>query len=242
MNSLTVGESIELVVPTDPYHPTLNITLPYCSPLPNFNPSHSFFNYHKANYTRLCLFFSSFDWYFSFFNYDAESAFNIFYDALHKYILEFVPNCHFYKSTYPRWFTKEFKHLVYLKKKAHCRYKSSSLISDYKAFSILREKFKFESKKNYRKYVEGLKTLLKTNPKAFWRYDKNNRSINKIPIEMSLNNLSSTNEQTTANLFSSYFSSIFSVEQVYLFTDDMDIPAFDFPIMFFLLTISFVSC
>lgn len=46
---------------------------------------------------------------------------------------------------------------------------------------------------------------------------------------MSLNNQSSLNDQTTANLFSTYFSSVYSVEKVDLVTDDMGISTFDLP-------------
>lgn len=84
-------------------------------------------------------------------HYDTDSAFNILYDALHHSVLEIVPKFTFKESTYPPWFTKDLKHIILLsKKQAHTRFKSSKSITDYKQFSFLRVKFKYQSKKAYR--------------------------------------------------------------------------------------------
>jgi hypothetical protein len=75
------------------------------------------------------------------------TAVNIFNDALHKSVIDFVPQCSFYESTYPPWFNKELKRILYLKKEAHTKFKSTSNIFHYKEFSYLRAKFKYTSKK-----------------------------------------------------------------------------------------------
>lgn len=83
VNSLTVEKSFEPAVSIDPYHPALTISLPSFLPLSNCNSAHTFYNFCKVNYTSICSFLSSFDWFSSLLNYDAEFAFNIFFDALH---------------------------------------------------------------------------------------------------------------------------------------------------------------
>lgn len=56
----------------------------------------------------------------------------------------------------PPWFTKNLKRLLFLKKKAYAKFKSSFSVSNNKKF--LHTKFKFESKKCYREYNEYTET------------------------------------------------------------------------------------
>lgn len=226
---LTIEKSLEPAVPIDPYHPALNISLPASLPMSHCNRDHIFFNFRKANYDKLRSFFDSFDWCSTFLHCNTDSAFNILYDALHHSVLEFVPKCTFRESTYPPWFTKELKHILLSKKQAHTRFKSSKSITDYKEFSILRAKFKYQSKKAYRGYTEQVETSLKSNPSEFWRYVKNNRFKNNIPKDMTYNNITSSSEEMTANLFSTYFSSVYIAEQIDLNASTLGIPTFDLP-------------
>jgi len=87
--------------------------------------------------------------------------------------------------------------------------------------------------------MKRLEMSHKSNPNAFCKYVKNNRFLNTIPNEIYLNNIFSTNELTTADLLSAYFSSVYSTEQIYLEKNEMGISTFDLPIMLlFLWTIS----
>lgn len=61
INPLAVEKSLKPVFPVDPNHPILIISFPNNLSLPDFNPAHTFYNYRKANYKSLCLFFSSYD-------------------------------------------------------------------------------------------------------------------------------------------------------------------------------------
>ncbi|KAL4149951.1 hypothetical protein QTP88_003802 [Uroleucon formosanum] len=135
---------------------------------------------------------------------------SVFLDALHYSILTFVPKISFRPSTFPSWYTKELKELVFAKSRAHAKFKSSQLLTDYKHFSLLRAKFKFISKKCYRNFVSRTESSLLHNPKYFWSFIRKNRSSQSIPSCVSLHGKQSTSLPDTANLFAAYFSSVFT--------------------------------
>lgn len=111
---ICVEKSYEPVVPADLYHPALNICLSINLSSLHCNRSHSFYNFTDAR-----LFLTSFDWYSTFQLNNVDTAFNAFYDALHKSVLDFVPKCKFIDSKFPPWFKKNLKNFLFLKKKAH---------------------------------------------------------------------------------------------------------------------------
>ncbi|KAL4104718.1 hypothetical protein QTP88_020000 [Uroleucon formosanum] len=135
---------------------------------------------------------------------------SVFLDALHYSILTFVPKISFRPSTFPSWYTKELKELVFAKSRAHAKFKSSQLLTDYKHFSLLRAKFKFISKQCYRNFVSRTESSLLHNPKYFWSFIRKNRSSQSIPSCVSLHGKQSTSLPDTANLFAAYFSSVFT--------------------------------
>lgn len=51
---------------------------------------------------------------------------------------------------------------------------------DYKAFSSLRDKFKYLSEKCFRVYARNVDNSLKNNSCNFWKFIKNNRYNNNI--------------------------------------------------------------
>jgi len=113
---LTVEESFDPIVPPDAYHSSLIVTSPNSAPESKFNHSLFFFNYRKSDYAGICSFFTSFNWLDTFKHLDPDSAMNVLYDALHLSILRYVPQGKFWDSTYPLWFSKGLKNILFLKK------------------------------------------------------------------------------------------------------------------------------
>jgi len=116
-----------------------------------------------------------------------------------------------------------------LKKKAHIQFRSSPNAHAYREFSLLRARFKYESKKCLRRYVERIESSLISNPADYWKFVKNKRSLSAIPMIVSYKESTSTNERETANLFSMYFSSIFSDNHLNLDTSSLGIMSSDLP-------------
>jgi len=97
------------------------------------------------------------------------------------------------------------------------------------SFSLLRAKFKYESKKFLRNYAKSAEQLLKKNPRSYWKFFNYNRSDNDIPKQLSFNNSVSLDKQGAADLLASYFSSVYSNNRSALNLDDLNIPPFDLP-------------
>jgi len=67
-----------------------------------------------------------------------DEAAKAIYDALHFCILNFVPKVFYIPSTFPKWFSKNLKHIVLSKIRAHAKFNASRSPLDYAEFSALR--------------------------------------------------------------------------------------------------------
>jgi len=94
---------------------------------------------------------------------------------------------------------------------------------------LLQSQCRYESKKCLHRYVERIESSLNSNPADYWKFVKNKRSFSVIPKEVSNRETTSTNEQEVANLFSMYFSSVFSDNQLNLDTSSLGIKSFVLP-------------
>lgn len=74
---LNISCSPDPFVTPDPYHPPLHLSLNSTSCPNQFNSSHSYHNFHKANYPRISSILASFDWQATF-----TDDVNLFMDTL----------------------------------------------------------------------------------------------------------------------------------------------------------------
>ncbi|KAL4154294.1 hypothetical protein QTP88_002117 [Uroleucon formosanum] len=116
VDSLSVTESLDSLVPPDPYHPPLSINFYNNIHVPGLNSTHFFFDFDNADYINIHNFISNFDWPSTLSALSVDSAFNTFYDAFHQSVLRFVPKRH-------------FKHFSLLR--AHYKYLSKKLYREF---------------------------------------------------------------------------------------------------------------
>ncbi|KAF0683004.1 Reverse transcriptase domain-containing protein, partial [Aphis craccivora] len=229
VDSLSVTESLDSLVPPDPYHPPLSNNFYNNIHVPGLNSTHSFFDFDNADYINIYNFISNFDWPSTLSALSVDSAFNTLYDAFHQSVLRFVPKRNFKQSTFPVWFTIELKQILFMKKKAHAKFKSTFNPDDYRHFSLLRAHYKYVSKKLYRDFVDRTELSINANPSNFWKFIKKQRYNSDIPKTLTLNGVSSFNEQDAADMFASYFKSVYSCEVVNDDVNDLKILSFDLP-------------
>ncbi|KAL4084085.1 hypothetical protein QTP88_029401 [Uroleucon formosanum] len=222
-------ESLDSLVPPDPYHPPLSINFYNNIHVPGLNSTHSFFDFDNADYINIYNFISNFDWPSTLSALSVDSAFNTLYDAFHQSLLRFVPKRHFKQSTFPVWSTSELKQILFMKKKAHVKFKSTFNPDDYRHFSLLRAHYKYLSKKLYREFVDRTELSINANPSNFWKFIKKQRFNSDIPKTLTLNGASSSNEQDAADMFAIYFKSVYSCEVVNDDVSDLKILSFDLP-------------
>lgn len=161
---------MEPVIPSDPYHPSLNLTLPHSDHTNSLDSNHSFYIFRKTNYYNVISFIGSCDRNTTLSTLDLEIAFNTLLDALHLSILKFVPKSNFWSTTYPPWFNSELRLNKIQKKKAHVEYKSNPNVQNYTNYSLLRARFKYMSKKYLSEYNKYVESSIAKNPSDFWKY------------------------------------------------------------------------
>jgi hypothetical protein len=209
INTVAVERSLNPLVPCDSFHPALEISLLAQRSIPYANNSHTFFDFRNADYSKIISFLNSYNWPETLQNQDVNSAAYCLYDALHSSILNFVPESLYTQSKFPLWYTKELKTLVFAKKQAHAAFKASHNRMDYSAFSFLRARFKYMSKKCYKAYLLRTESQILNHPKKFWKFVNRRRSNSGIPNLMHLDDLHCSGKEQIANMFSTYFCSVF---------------------------------
>ncbi|KAL4126471.1 hypothetical protein QTP88_010693 [Uroleucon formosanum] len=100
---------------------------------------------------------------------------------------------------------------------------------NYRELSLLRAKLQYETKRYYRDFIHRTEIALRTKPNDFWKFVRNNRTKNCIPKKILYNELTSSSEPEAANLFSAYFSSVYSTKRFDFDAKKIDVFSFDLP-------------
>jgi hypothetical protein len=194
---LSVSLSLDYLVPADRFHPALSIFFLYVSKAHNYYPHATYFDFRRTNFLRISEFMLSFNWLATFADINANLAMNLLYDALHEGILKFVPTAKYRSPSFPVWFSKDLRDIVFRKRKTHAIFKATGNSQDYKNFSFLRAMYKYESNKCYRRFVERTEADFCANPRRFWDFVRKNNKENSIPKIVTLNNQSSNSDADT---------------------------------------------
>jgi len=114
-------KEVASAIPCDPYQ----VRLDKISPL--LDRSHNYYDFRRAPYSKICKFLNSFNWLETIISLDVDEAAKTIYDALHSCILNFVPEVSYVPSTFPKCFSKNLKHIVLSKKRAHAKFKAHAV-------------------------------------------------------------------------------------------------------------------
>lgn len=171
------------------------------------------YDYAKCDSFELKRFLNRVDWSFISSETDIEVATQRFYDFLLAGIEMSTPVKRVHRTSFPMWFSKELKSLIFEKKKAHSDYKRSGLESDYIRFSLLRSRCSYINNKCYTDFLTKSDQSLQANPRYFWKFANITRKVDGFPKDMYLNGETSRNGQETANLFARSFSSAYEVSE-----------------------------
>ncbi|KAL4120326.1 hypothetical protein QTP88_013042 [Uroleucon formosanum] len=133
LSSITVNQALDTAAPADTYYPPLSLFINLPIHTPQSAPLKSFYNFNKADYTQINNFFNYFNCKRTFLSYSPNDSMSVFLDALHYSILSFVPKISFRPSTFPSWYTKEFKELVFAN---HPNYYQITIIFHFCALNL----------------------------------------------------------------------------------------------------------
>ena len=198
----------------DSFHPALNMQFyvhPSHQATVGNNVSHTY-DFKHDDYSAMCNYLNSVIWDEILRDTNPNEAVRLLYDYLNHAIELFVPKYKPYNIKFPKWFTSQIVNLIRRKKQAHYVYKRINLYVDYLLFSKLRAECKVLSRKCYIQYIRNTESfMLNSNDiKSFWSFINNQRKPHKLPNVMHLDNASATDTLSIANLFASFFGSVYT--------------------------------
>lgn len=144
---------------------------------------------------------NSFNWLLTITSLDIDSATHTLYDALHYCVLNFVPEIKYKPSTFPSWFSRDLKSIVWGKKKKHVKYKSTQCHRDYSKFSTLRAQYKIEYKKCHSEFFSRTENQLNKNSSSFWDLVRKHKSGTGIPNSVFYNDATSSGPESIPHIF-----------------------------------------
>lgn len=204
-----ISKSDTVVVPSDSYHPAVDLIFTFNHELPSIDNTHNFFDFSKGCYTQICSFLTSFNWLLTITTLDIDSATHALYDALHYCVLNFVPEVKYKPSKFPSWFSRDLKSIVWEKRKKHAKYKSTQCPCDYSKLSTLLAQYKIEYKICHSEFLSRTEIRLNQNPRSFWDFVRKHKSGTGIPNSVSYNDVTSSGPESVPHIFSSYFNSVY---------------------------------
>ena len=223
VNYLQITNPDDILSKIDNHHPPLNFSLNIKLPkIKVFAPLK--FDFKKCNYQDITDYLNSLDWYHLFSNSDLETNIDIFYNIIYTTFCDFIPTYRHIDNDYPPWFTNDIRNTIQndiLKKKlAHKKYKRTGLEEDYLAFSSLRSLCKYKIAAAHSRYNTKTENNILHDPKSFWKFVNSYNSDTNIPSKVTLGNTTSTSLSETADLFASFFGSVYN-------TDSDNLPTLD---------------
>ena len=211
-DSRVVRQCDDPLLGLDLHHPALelHLDLKYIPLLKNKNVT-TLYQFHKADYLSLNLYYNQVDWSFITEQADMDMMVQHFYEVLFEGINQFVPKKTITGQKYPRWFDSQLRNLIAQKNKLHRKYKRSRRQDDYDEYSRLRKEVKFRTDWCYLMYVTNTEHLIPDNVKHFWSFVKSlNKCASGLPSTMRFNSLELSNPADIANAFASHFQSCYT--------------------------------
>ena len=127
-----------------------------------------------------------------------------------------LPKIKIRPKKYPIWFTTDLICLLKEKNVSHKHYKASKSQETYAAFQERRKEFKQAKKLAYNDYLSDIQDQIIINGKRFWSFVNSRRNNRSLPTSLTYNGSSAVNSFEMAELFNTYFKSVFSEDT----TDD----------------------
>lgn len=220
---ISVEPNDDPLVPEDAHHKALSISVPFQETPSLTNAKRKVFLYNRGDYDSINFALEQADWASIFSTSQVEPALDGFYTFL-KYLINLhIPHKFLWNSKYPPWYNAALIKVTKEKSKYFSKYKKYKNQADYDAFSLLRKRHKDLCRKIKSRYLSNIENNISSNPKNFWSHVKSSNTSQGIPKCMYFEELKASNGTEIANLFSKYFSSVFSKPSDPLTLDPTDV-------------------
>lgn len=207
---LLSSSCLEPLLPLDNFHPALQLTIPSNSLQVSTLPPDEYFNFRKADYSGLNLFFGTIDWPTLLSNVDINQNVSVFYDILYEAINRYVPKSVHVRSDFPGWFSSDLIKAIRDKKRLHKTYKCNRTSDSYAKFSEVRSLCKRMYVNCENEYLSYIEAHLPDDPKLFWRHIGSATKSNQLPKCMHNDSVSSDDSKIICDLFVDQFRKNYS--------------------------------
>jgi len=209
-----VSRAFPLTTPEDPHHPPLELSIEttFTTSVRANNSSERrlIFCFHKANFNLMRTRLSSIDWANLFLNLRiddcVEALYNVLWECIHQCVpLVPVNNSHKYS-----WETPLLKKLKNVKNRLFKKYKRTGSLMCYAQYAEARYRYFKCNKDCYAAYLCRLKTRIQADPKQFYDFVNAKRKSSGFPSQLTLDDISSSSDNSAADLFADFFSSVYT--------------------------------
>lgn len=201
----------ELSKPNYNHHPPLLFSFKKLQPAERIRDKHSEkYNFHKCDFSAIKTDLSSINWVEELRDKNVSESVSYLYIKLYNTINKHVPVCKPKSIKYPQWFSKALTSTLSRKKTVWKKWKIYHNLSDYREFSLLRDRAKLLLKQDHNSYISKIESGIADNVKHFWKYVSSlKKNESGYPSKMLLNENISESPSEIANMFNEFFSSIF---------------------------------
>ena len=170
------------------------------------------FNYHKADYVKICDQLDSVDWDKQLHGSDLEKMWQNVKGELIKCRGEYVPKRKLQKRKFPLWMKRHIIRMIKTKDKLWKRYKERPSYENQRKYNEIRNKVSFEIRQAKRNFEFKLAENIKEDPKTFYAYARSKCKA-KVGIgPLKINGKLIEDDFDMARNLNEYFATVFTRE------------------------------
>ena len=172
------------------------------------------YNYHKADYVKICEKLDSIDWDKQLQGSDVEQLWQIVKEELIKCRCAYVPKRKLKKRKFPLWMRRHIVKMIKTKDKLWKRFKERPSYENQRKYNEIRNKVSFEIRQAKRNFELKLAENIKEDPKTFYAYARS-KSKAKVGIgPLKLNGKLIEGDFEVAKHLNDYFATVFTREDI----------------------------
>lgn len=217
-----VSESLTPFTLNDTNHKPLEICFNTSEINESFNQhlaSRTRLNFKKADTMKLRNHLININWEEEFSDSeDINTNLDTFYDKLFEGFDLFVPLTKTTTNTHKPWYDDALINLKNRKDKAYKRMRCTNTDVDKIEFIKIKNEFNSYYDLRFNAYITEVQNKIKDDPKYFWKFFSDKRETKGYPSTMQFDNSTSSKPKEIANLFASFFQSIYKSDD-YLYND-----------------------
>ncbi|XP_055588845.1 uncharacterized protein LOC129741163 [Uranotaenia lowii] len=211
--NLDVFEPAVPILPTDRHHKAYILCLdinqvdsPHEEPVGEFD-----FDFGRCDYVSVAAALVSTDWESLQAAINVEFALNLFYVKLYSVLKQIVPlkRTNRSKTTKNAWWNSDLRRLRNQLRKVRKSFNKNRTEALRCHLRHLENEFKHLNDLLYRQHISRLEENLKRDPSSFWEHFKGRKHNVPVPVDVSFNGVTASNQAESVNLFADFFQNVY---------------------------------